>query len=45
MLMYSGGADSFSLAKGLLEATEHEIILHHVVIRNRKERPISTQNS
>ena len=26
MLMYSGGADSLSLAKGLLEATEHEII-------------------
>ena len=38
MLMYSGGADSFSLAKGLLEATEHEIILHHVVIRNREKR-------
>ena len=38
MLMYSGGADSLSLAKGMLEATEHEIILHHVVIKNREKR-------
>ena len=38
MIMYSGGADSLALAKGMLEATQHEIILHHVIIKNREER-------
>ena len=38
MVMYSGGADSLALAKGVLEATNHQIILHHVVIKNREKR-------
>jgi 2OG-Fe(II) oxygenase superfamily len=38
MIMYSGGADSTALVKGLLEATDHEIFLHHVVIKNAEHR-------
>ena len=36
--MYSGGADSLSLAKALLDATKHKIVIHHVVLRNPEER-------
>lgn len=38
MVMYSGGADSLSLAKGLLDATKHKIVIHHVVLRNHEAR-------
>lgn len=38
MLMYSGGADSVSLAKSILEATNHKLVLHHVVINNPEKR-------
>ena len=38
MVMYSGGADSLSLAKALLDATKHKIVIHHVVLRNPEAR-------
>lgn len=38
MIMYSGGADSLSLAKNILECTSHKIFLHHVVLKNFEER-------
>lgn len=38
MIMYSGGADSLSLAKNVLECTNHKIFLHHVVLKNFEER-------
>lgn len=38
MLMYSGGADSISLAKSILESTQHKVVIHHVVIDNPEQR-------
>jgi len=38
MIMYSGGADSLSLAKNILESTSHKIFLHHVILKNFEER-------
>lgn len=38
MIMYSGGADSLSLAKNILECTKHKIFIHHVVLKNFEER-------
>ena len=38
MIMYSGGADSLSLAKSILEATSHNVVIHHVVINNFEKR-------
>jgi len=38
MIMYSGGADSLALAKGLLESTTHQILIHHVIIKNNEKR-------
>ena len=34
MIMYSGGADSLSLAKSVLETTNHKVVIHHVVLNN-----------
>ena len=36
--MYSGGADSLSLAKSVLETTSHNVVIHHVVINNFEKR-------
>ena len=36
--MYSGGAGSISLAKSILEATNHNLVLHHLVINNPEKR-------
>ena len=38
MIMYSGGADSLALAKGLLESTTHQILIHHVIVKNNEKR-------
>jgi len=38
MVMYSGGADSLSLAKNLLECTDFSLYLHHVVMKNFEQR-------
>ena len=38
MIMYSGGADSLSLAKSVLETTSHNVVIHHVVINNFEKR-------
>ena len=38
MVMYSGGADSLSLAKSVLETTNHKVVLHHVVLQNPENR-------
>ena len=38
MMMYSGGADSLSLAKSILETTSHNLVLHHVIINNSEKR-------
>ena len=38
MIMYSGGADSLSLAKSVLETTNHNVVIHHVVINNFEKR-------
>ena len=38
MIMYSGGADSLSLAKSVLETTSHNVVIHHVVINNFEKK-------
>ena len=38
MIMYSGGADSLSLAKSVLETTNHKVVIHHVVLQNPENR-------
>ena len=38
MIMYSGGADSLSLAKSVLETTNHNVVIHHVVINNFEKK-------
>ena len=38
MLMYSGGADSISLAKSILEVTQHKVFIHYVSIDNPEKR-------
>ena len=38
MIMYSGGADSLSLAKSVLETTNHNVVIHHVVLNNPENR-------
>ena len=38
MIMYSGGADSLSLAKSVLETTNHKVVIHHVVLNNPENR-------